>query len=130
MNSAHLCFARADLLPEVAHDGDGEIRARRMWERNRAAGLRFVDFVDLPPGTTIGLHTHGLDDEELYVIVAGTGTMTVDDLQFEVGPGDVVINRPGGAHGLANTSRHNLRIVVIDNGATPEAAQGAPPASN
>lgn len=77
-----------------------------------------------------GLHTHGLDDEELYVIVAGTGTMTVDDLQFEVGPGDVVINRPGGAHGLANTSRHNLRIVVIDNGATPEAAQGAPPASN
>ena len=56
----------------------------------------------LGPGADIGRHTHGPDNEELYVIVSGKGFMVLDGEEFEVGPGDVILNRPGGTHGLKN----------------------------
>jgi quercetin dioxygenase-like cupin family protein len=32
----------------------------------------------------------------------------------EICPGDVILNRPGGSHGLKNTGDQDLRIVVIE----------------
>jgi mannose-6-phosphate isomerase-like protein (cupin superfamily) len=40
--------------------------------------------------------------------------MTLDDREFEVGPGHVILNRPGGTHGLKNIGAEELRIVVIE----------------
>ena len=40
--------------------------------------------------------------------------MTVDDRSFGVGPGDVIVNRPGGTHGLVNDGAGPLRLVVVD----------------
>jgi mannose-6-phosphate isomerase-like protein (cupin superfamily) len=96
-----------------AHGGEREISFARVLARNRGS-LRFIDLSVLGPGADIGCHTHEPDNEELYVVVSGKGLMTLDGQQFEVGPGHVILNRPGGTHGLRNIGDEELRIVVIE----------------
>jgi mannose-6-phosphate isomerase-like protein (cupin superfamily) len=96
-----------------AHGGEREISFARVVERD-GGSIRFIDLSVLGPGADIGRHTHEADNEELYVVVSGKGWMTLDNREFEVGPGDVVINRPGGTHALKNIGSEDLRIVVIE----------------
>lgn len=96
-----------------AHGGQREISFARVVTRDRGP-LRFIDLSVLDVGADIGCHTHGTDNEELYVVVSGKGLMTLDGQEFEVGPGHVILNRPGGTHGLRNIGEEALRIVVIE----------------
>ena len=94
-----------------AHGGLGHVETARVYE---AAGpLRFIDLTSLPPGTSVGEHTHA-GDEEIYVIISGRGEMRLDGATVEVGPGDVIRNDPHGTHGLRNTGVRPLAFVVID----------------
>ena len=97
----------------VAHEGVGLIATQRVLDGPPATACDFVDLTVVPSGSTIGLHTHGLGDEEFYVVISGTGEMYLDGRAFLVGPGDVIRNRPGGTHGLRNTGPEDLRLVVI-----------------
>jgi mannose-6-phosphate isomerase-like protein (cupin superfamily) len=96
-----------------AHGGLNEISFARVLSRSQGP-LRFVDLSVLPPRSDIGCHTHEPDNEELYIVVAGRGLMTLDGQEFEVGPGHVILNGPGGTHGLRNIGDEELRIVVIE----------------
>jgi mannose-6-phosphate isomerase-like protein (cupin superfamily) len=107
-------FDRALFEVAVAHGGAGSIMFSRVLERPDSSSLLFIDLAVVPPGSSIGLHRHSDADEELYVIVEGRGTMTVDGVELDVGPGDVVVNQPGGTHGLENLSDEPLRMVVVD----------------
>jgi mannose-6-phosphate isomerase-like protein (cupin superfamily) len=68
----------------------------------------------VPPGASIGVHTHGPADEEIYVVVSGAGLMRLERDEFMVGPGDVVVNSRRGTHGLVNTGEAELRLVVVE----------------
>jgi quercetin dioxygenase-like cupin family protein len=107
-----LHFDGALLQPHRAHDGTGEVQAARVVERAEGP-LAFIDQVVLPRGTSVGRHTHGLD-EELYVVVSGEGEAVVDGEARTVRPGDVVHNRVGGTHEVRNDGAQELRMVVID----------------
>jgi mannose-6-phosphate isomerase-like protein (cupin superfamily) len=96
-----------------AHGGEREISFARVLSRD-SGSIRFIDLSVLAPGADIGRHTHAEDNEELYVVVEGQGLMSLDGREFEVRPGDVVMNRPGGTHGLKNVGQGELRIVVIE----------------
>lgn len=109
-------FAEASLAAVVAHDGRGNVFADRVVDRDDAPSLRFVDLVEIPPGSTIGRHTHG-DDEELYIVVSGRAVVELDGEQFKAGPGDVVLNRPGGTHALTVVGDETVRIAVVCVGA-------------
>lgn len=90
--------------------------------RGDRAGIGAANFVDLtvmPPGTSIGVHTHGPADEEIYVVVSGSGRMRLEGEEFAVGPGDVVVNGRRGTHGLVNTGAEDLRLVVVEVPAGP-----------
>jgi mannose-6-phosphate isomerase-like protein (cupin superfamily) len=108
---------RDDRLAEVvAHGGEGRIGFLRVFDRHDfASPLHFVDYAVLPPGASIGRHTHGRD-EELYLVLAGTGTMHLDGREFRVGPGSVILNRAGGTHGLRNDSDQEIRLFVVEVG--------------
>ena len=103
----------------LAHGGSREISFARVVARNRGS-IRFIDLSVLGPGADIGCHAHEEDNEELYIVVSGKGLMTLDGQEFEVGPGHVVLNRPGGTHGLRNIGEEELRIVVIEVESCPE----------
>jgi mannose-6-phosphate isomerase-like protein (cupin superfamily) len=98
-----------------AHGGDGEIQFARIAEAAAfAGGCNFVDYAELPPDASIGRHRHAADEEELYLVLEGSGVLWRDGEQIEVRAGDLVRNRPGGEHGLRNTGPSRLRLFVIE----------------
>jgi mannose-6-phosphate isomerase-like protein (cupin superfamily) len=102
----------APRAPKVAHDGVGRINVARPFDTDDfETGLMFVERVEIPPGTSIGIHRHG-DDEELYFILSGSGRMIVDGVEYRVGAGDLVLNRMGGSHGLLNDSDDSIELLV------------------
>ncbi len=126
MSGRVLRFDEHELRAEQAHDGDGELFTARAIAREPGDLVTFVDLTVVPPGVSVGRHTHSTDDEELYVVVAGTGVAELDGVEVEVGPGDVVVNPPGGTHALRATGDVPLRMVVVDV-ARPPAPTSEPP---
>jgi quercetin dioxygenase-like cupin family protein len=111
-HSPWLLWADARRRLQRAHGGEGLPEVARV--RDRPTGpLAFIDFVVIPPGASIGDHTHAMD-EELYVILSGTGEMSVNGHVKTVRTGDVIHNPPGGRHQFSNTGDAPIRLVVID----------------
>jgi quercetin dioxygenase-like cupin family protein len=108
---------KLDELPlerTTAHDGQGEIFCHRPFPGDVFEGpWNFVDYAVLPPGTSIGPHRHG-DNEELYLVLEGRGTMHLDGRDFTVEAGHVIVNRRGGTHGLRNDGTTPLRLFVVE----------------
>lgn len=107
----HYGFSSAAMRREIAHGGDGEIETARV--ESCPDGVEFIDLTFIPSGGSVGIHRHALDNEEIYVIISGEGAMTVEDDTFPVVAGDVIVNDPGGTHGLRNTGPGELRMVVV-----------------
>ena len=103
----------------TAHDGTGKISFVRPFSSEHFdTDLSFVDYVELPPGTSIGEHTHG-ENEEIYFIVEGRGTMRTNDEVYGVRAGDLIVNRRGWSHGLENDTPDPLRVLVWEIAAHP-----------
>jgi len=103
-----------------AHGGEGKVSVSRPLVASDFVGpWHFVDYAMLPPGSSIGQHRHG-KDEELYFILEGEGTMTVDGERRRVRRGDLILNRPSGVHGLENDSDRELTVLVIEVGLCKE----------
>jgi mannose-6-phosphate isomerase-like protein (cupin superfamily) len=107
-------FAGTSFDAVIAHGGGAPILTRRVFEGRDASRCRFVDLTVVPRGADIGVHTHETDNHELYVVIEGRGRMHLDGEEFEVGPGDVIMNRPGGTHGLRNLGEGELKLVVVE----------------
>ncbi|MGQ9622585.1 MAG: cupin domain-containing protein [Candidatus Caldatribacteriaceae bacterium] len=75
--------------------------------------LRFMHETTLPPGASIGLHTHE-GNEELYFVIEGKGEMTVDGETAIMEPGDVCLTKSGSSHTFRNIGDTDLRIIVIE----------------
>ena len=64
----------------------------------------------LKPGSGIGLHEQ--KEDEIYYVLSGRGTMTIDGKPVDVGPGDAVLTRPGSSHGLKQVGTDDLVIMI------------------
>jgi mannose-6-phosphate isomerase-like protein (cupin superfamily) len=113
MHHQHFSFERAAFVEVIAHEGTGRIQTTRVLDAEHHSAFRFIDLTQIPPGCSVGVHTHA-EDEEVYIIISGRGRMTVDGETFEVGPGHVIRNVPGGTHGLINVGSELLTMVVLD----------------
>ena len=105
----------AELFPICAHNGRGLIRFKRILTGEEIAGsCNFMDVSVIPPGCTIAEHRHALDEEEYYLILRGSGRMSLDGETFRVRSGDLVRNRPGGAHSLVNDGADDVVMFVFE----------------
>ncbi|MCL1786837.1 MAG: cupin domain-containing protein, partial [Defluviitaleaceae bacterium] len=95
-------YSIAPDLVENIHDGEGTARVSLVADQF-ATNMQFLHYTVLPPAATIGSHQHG-NNEELYIVLEGQGEMELDGVTHPVKKGDVIINKPYGAHGLRNTS--------------------------
>ena len=87
MSERVLNLNEVPLVEAVAHDGEGRILFRRVLDAGAFEGpWNFVDYAVLPPGTAIGRHTHG-DNEELYLVLEGEGILHLDGRELRVRPG-------------------------------------------
>ncbi len=71
----------------------------------------------LHPGSSIGYHRQ--EDDEVYYVVSGTGTMTIDREVLAVKAGDATLTRPGSSHGLAQTGSDDLVLIIVFPTARP-----------
>ena len=62
--------------------------------------------VTIYPGGSVPLHSH--QQEEVYYIVAGAGSIAVDEETRNVQTGDCIYLKPQSNHMLSNTSTDNM----------------------
>jgi len=96
-----------------SHGGEGSIEIYRAFRRKDFKGAwDFAIRVVMPPGTSMGEHSHG-DDEEMYIILQGEGTMIIEGKEQRVTSGDMIVNKAFGTHGLVNTSEKDIELLII-----------------
>lgn len=107
-------FLRAEWKESASHGGQGLVRSVRLFgQGDFETPLKFLYYSILPPGTSIGYHGHR-DDEEIYIILEGSGFMTINGTDTRVGPGDVIVNKPWWKHGLMNDGTTPIKAIVFE----------------
>ena len=91
------------------HNGGGETIGYSFFAKVPKLGLIFRKRA-LKPGSGIGYHEQ--KEDEIYYVLSGRGTMTIDGKSFEVGPGTAVLTRPGSSHGLKQVGNEDLVILI------------------
>jgi mannose-6-phosphate isomerase-like protein (cupin superfamily) len=69
-----------------------------------------ITWVDCAPGSRQQDHVHDAN-EQVYIILRGSGLMRVGAEEREVGPGTLIFIPPGTAHSILNTSAEVLTYV-------------------
>jgi mannose-6-phosphate isomerase-like protein (cupin superfamily) len=110
-------FTSLEEVPPVhrvrEHDGVGPIVFRRLLtSESFETNIDFVDVTTIPPGSTIGRHSHA-DTEELYFIASGEPLMRIDGIGRRLRRGGVAVVHPGGWHELVNDTHEPVEIFVV-----------------
>ena len=71
------------------------------------------------PGETLGRHMHEKVEETFY-FSAGRGVMIVNDIQYDIGPGEAFRIEPGEIHDIANIGEAPLDGIFIKHCYLPD----------
>ncbi len=100
-------------IQNASHGGSGSVDLYEIWGKSDfESNVDFIDRVVIPPNSTIGYHKHG-NNEEMYVVLAGEGTMTIQGEPVAIKRGDMILNRTFGEHGLVNNSDMDIDLLVM-----------------
>jgi mannose-6-phosphate isomerase-like protein (cupin superfamily) len=106
----------ADMRVQVREDmrgGTGPVTIRHYFEKEEfGAQTRLCAHLTLPPGVGIGTHGHEKEDE-IFIILRGTGQLDEGSGETRVGPGDAILTGKGGAHSIRNDGSEDLEIVAV-----------------
>ena len=91
------------------HNGGGETIGYSFFSKTPNLKLVFRKRA-FKPGSALGYHVQR--EDEIYYVLSGRGMMTIDGKEFEVGPGDAVLTRPGSSHGLKQIGKEDLVILI------------------
>lgn len=96
-----------------SHGGKGSVDLYEIWGKSDfESSVDFIDRVVVPPNSTIGYHTHG-NNEEMYIVLAGEGTMTIQGERVAIKRGDMILNPSGGEHGLVNDTGADIDLLIM-----------------
>ena len=98
------------------HNGGGQTIGYSFFSKVPKLGLIFRKRA-LKPGSGIGLHEQ--KEDEIYYVLSGTGTMTLDGKTVNVTPGTAVLTRTGSSHSLKQTGSQDL-VIMINYEAAPQ----------
>jgi len=98
------------------HDGGGNTTAYNFFSKSPGFKLAFRKRV-LHPGSAIGYHLQ--KEDEIYYVLSGQGQMEMNGKTFEVQAGDAILTRPGSSHGLKQTGKEDL-VIIINYVQTPK----------
>ena len=91
------------------HNGGGSTVGYSFF--SKADGLKMVFRKRvLHSGSAIGYHLQ--KEDEIYYIISGTGEMEMNGKSFPVKEGDAILTRPGSSHGLKQTGKDDLVIII------------------
>ncbi len=106
----------ADMVREVRErmrGGAGNVSIRHVFTKDEfTAPVRLCAQVTLPPGAGIGPHTHATEDE-VYIIIKGTGILDDGETQTRVNAGDAVLTGNGESHAITNDGEETLELMAF-----------------
>ena len=73
-----------------------------------------VTWLEVPEGIDQELHSHE-EAEQVYIVVSGSGTLTVAGDTQEVAPGDLVLVPPATDHSISNGNSSDLCCVSVQS---------------
>ncbi|HEY9003081.1 MAG TPA: cupin domain-containing protein [Mucilaginibacter sp.] len=91
------------------HNGGGSTVGYSFFSKADGLKMIFRKRV-LHPGSAIGYHLQ--KEDEIYYIISGTGEMQMNGKSFPVKEGDAILTRPGSSHGLKQTGKDDLVIII------------------
>ena len=107
-------FLKADMEKTAIHDGEGICENCMVFgPKDFEAPLRFLNYTIVPPKASFGLHAHG-DENEVYVVLEGSGEYTENRETRLVSAGDILINARFAVHGIVNTGDKDMRLLVFE----------------
>jgi mannose-6-phosphate isomerase-like protein (cupin superfamily) len=92
------------------HNGPGRSTGYSFFEKAQDFKNVFRKRV-LHPGSAIGYHLQ--KEDEVYYILSGTGVMQMNGKEFPVKAGDAILTRPGSSHGLKQTGKDDLALIIV-----------------
>lgn len=107
---------KEDILPRVvehAQGGKGSVCFYDFLTKEEAynSGRVFAKLV-IPPGCSIGVHTHEGDFEAIYVL-EGQATIHDGDEIVTLNPGDMNLCKEGDYHGTENLTDKDLVLIAL-----------------
>jgi mannose-6-phosphate isomerase-like protein (cupin superfamily) len=121
--AAQTAAATQSATPGYILEREAEVKKEGAAPHNgpgRSTGYSFFDKVAsfkyvirkrvLHPGAAIGYHLQ--KENEVYYILGGTGTMQMNDKEFPVQAGDAILTLPGSSHGLKQTGKEDLVLLI------------------
>ena len=110
------CENGAGTIGNVTLFGD-EAKMPVVGPRNPEANENFhyVHKTTLPVGGSVGEHPHE-GNEQFYLILEGTGEVTLCGQIFPVKPYSIALIRSGGSHGIKNTGTTPLVYLCVETG--------------
>jgi len=91
------------------HNGGGSTTGYSFFSKTDSLKMTFRKRV-LHPGSAIGYHLQ--KEDEIYYVIGGTGEMQMNGKSFPVKAGDAILTRPGSSHGLKQTGKDDLVIII------------------
>ncbi len=94
-------------------DGKGEITITHLFTKSELSShTRLCAKLTVPPGGSIGFHTHEQEEEVFYIL---KGHAEVDDNgeTREVEPGDAILTGNGAGHSLTCISKEPLEVLAV-----------------
>ncbi len=91
------------------HNGGGMTIGYSFFARVPSLKLVFRKRV-FHPGSGVGLHTQ--KEDEIYYVLSGRGTMTLDGKPYDVTPGTAVLTRSGSSHSLKQVGGDDLVVLI------------------
>ena len=73
-----------------------------------------VCWIEVPPGTSEKLHSHE-EAEQVYVAVAGTGSMSAAGDTEQLSPGDLALIPPATDHEIANSGDATFALLSVQS---------------
>jgi mannose-6-phosphate isomerase-like protein (cupin superfamily) len=111
VNTGHIVKETARQVTNM-DGGKGSVRYRRLlgpsvFETNWA----YVDYYSVPPGASIGPHFHN-GVEEVYLVIKGVGSTTVNNETAALKKGDAVPIKVKEIHSFENTGTDDFDLIV------------------
>ena len=91
------------------HNGGGQTVGYSFFSKVPKLGLVFRKRA-LKPGSGIGLHEQ--QEDEIYYVLSGKGTMVLDGRTVDITPGTAVLTRTGSSHSLKQVGDEDLVIMI------------------
>ena len=94
-------------------NGKGSITIQHFFSKDEIkAKCRLCGRLILPPGASIGMHKHEMEDE-VFIIERGKGILEDGHSQTKVESGDVILTGNGKEHALVNDGNEPLELIAV-----------------